>query len=113
MTTRALSLGLQAPPEYTRHDHGGGELRMNWLMPEGVGTGFDAMATGAERLAHLRTLTRGYARSRYFLPVLGQMVSGPQTDVATGQRGRTTGTIVCRVVPATTSTTTASPAAGV
>ncbi|MFJ6900551.1 YaaC family protein [Streptomyces hokutonensis] len=73
VTTRALSLGPEAPPEYTRYNHGGGELRMNWLMPEGVGTGFDGTATGAERLAHLRTLTRGYAGSRYFLPVLGSM----------------------------------------
>lgn len=72
-TNRALTLGPEAPPEYTRYNHGGGELAMNWLMPEGVGTGFDGMATSAERLAHLRTLTRSYAGSRYFLPVLPPM----------------------------------------
>ncbi|MDK1348948.1 YaaC family protein [Streptomyces sp. 378] len=48
-------------------------MTINWLMPEGAGTGFDGMATGPERLAHLRTLTRGYAGGRYFLPVLGSM----------------------------------------
>lgn len=72
-TTRALSLGPEAPPDYTRYNHGGGELTMNWLMPEGVGTGRDGMATGVERLAQLRSMTRGYARGRYFLPVLGSM----------------------------------------
>lgn len=73
VTTGALTRGPDAPPDYTRYQHGGGELRMNWLMPKGVGTGFDGMATGAERVAHLRTMTRGYAGSRYFLPVLGSM----------------------------------------
>ncbi|MFJ9634874.1 YaaC family protein [Streptomyces sp. NPDC101175] len=62
-----------APPDYTRYQHGGGELVMSWLMPEGVGTGFDGNATSAERVAHLRSMTRGYAGSRYFLPVLGSM----------------------------------------
>ncbi|MFJ8540286.1 YaaC family protein [Streptomyces sp. NPDC093591] len=73
VTTGALTGGPEAPPQYTRYNYGGGELVMNWLMPEGVGTGFDGMATAVERLAHLRTLTRGYAGSRYFLPVLGSM----------------------------------------
>ncbi|MET9914419.1 hypothetical protein ABZZ74_48315 [Streptomyces sp. NPDC006476] len=45
-------------------------------MPEGVGTGFDGMATPAEPVAHLRTLTRGYAGSRCCLPVLGSIVAG-------------------------------------
>ncbi|MGW5609540.1 YaaC family protein [Streptomyces sp. NPDC003753] len=72
-TTRTLSLGPEAPPDYRRYDHGGGELTINWQMPQGVGTGFDGMATGAERLAHLRDMTRGYAGDRYFLPVLPPM----------------------------------------
>ncbi|WP_328493496.1 YaaC family protein [Streptomyces sp. NBC_00414] len=67
------NVGEAALPFYVRYDHGGGQLAMNWLMPKGVGTGFDGMATMAERQAHLRTLTRGYAGSRYFLPVLGSM----------------------------------------
>ncbi|MFF0898212.1 YaaC family protein [Streptomyces sp. NPDC003278] len=67
------NVGAAALPNYVRYDHGGGQLSMNWLMPEGVGTGFDGMATMAERQAHLRTMTRGYAGGRYFLPVLGSM----------------------------------------
>ncbi|MFI9630481.1 YaaC family protein [Streptomyces sp. NPDC052042] len=73
VTNRALSQGPAALPDYTRYDHGGGELVMNWLMPQGVGTGFDGMATSAERLAHLRAMTRGYAGERYFLPLLPRM----------------------------------------
>ncbi|MFD4528448.1 YaaC family protein [Streptomyces sp. NPDC058470] len=65
--------GAEALPNYVRYDHGGGQLSMNWLMPEGVGTGFDGMATMAERQAHLRAITRGYAGDRYFLPVLPPM----------------------------------------
>ncbi|MFJ9250355.1 YaaC family protein [Streptomyces sp. NPDC101776] len=67
------NVGEAALPFYVRYDHGGGQLSMNWMMPEGVGTGFNGMATMAERQAHLRTLTRGYAGDRYFLPVLGSM----------------------------------------
>ncbi|MFI1176630.1 YaaC family protein [Streptomyces melanogenes] len=73
MATRGFSLGPQEPPECTRYHCGGGELVMNWLMPEGMGTGLGGMAAGAERLARLRAMTRAYAGSRYFLPVLGSM----------------------------------------
>ncbi|MEU1663879.1 YaaC family protein [Streptomyces sparsogenes] len=73
VTNRALSQGLAALPDYTCYEHGGGELVMNWLMPQGVGTGFDGLATSAERLAHLRAMTRGYAGERYFLPLLPRM----------------------------------------
>ncbi|MFJ4696477.1 YaaC family protein [Streptomyces sp. NPDC088766] len=73
VTTRALSLGSEAPPEYSRYDHGGGEMTINWQMPQGAGTGFDGLATGAERLAHLRAMTRSYRGDRYFLPVLPPM----------------------------------------
>jgi hypothetical protein len=86
VTTGALTRGPEALPDYTRYQHGGGELVMNWLMPEGLGTGFDGMATGAERLAHLRTLTRGYAGSRYFLPGPGLDEAG--TAPADGLVGR-------------------------
>jgi len=65
--------GAAALPNYVRYDHGGGQLSMNWLMPEGVGTGFDGMATMVERQARLRAMTRSYAEDRYFLPVLGAM----------------------------------------
>ncbi|MGW0647323.1 YaaC family protein [Streptomyces umbrinus] len=51
-TTRALTLGSEAPPDFTHYRHGGGELAVNWLMPQGS-------ATGAERLEHLRAMTRG------------------------------------------------------
>ncbi|MFG2402565.1 hypothetical protein [Streptomyces lydicus] len=44
-------------------------MTINWQMPQGAGTGFDGLATGAERTAYLRTMTRGYAGDRYFLPV--------------------------------------------
>ncbi|MCZ4611824.1 YaaC family protein [Streptomyces sp. Lzd4kr] len=71
MTT--LSLGPEPPPDYSRYQYGGGQLVMNWRIPEGTGSGFDRMATSAERQAYLRTLTRGYAGVRYFLPVLGSM----------------------------------------
>ncbi|MEU1502771.1 YaaC family protein [Streptomyces sp. NPDC005732] len=73
VTTHALSLGPEAPPDYRRYDHGGGELTINWQMPQGAGTGFGGNATGAERLAHLRAMTRGYAGDRYFLPVVAPM----------------------------------------
>jgi hypothetical protein len=45
-------------------------------MPQDVGTGLDGLATEAERLAHLRAMTRSYAGDRYFLPVLGSMKRG-------------------------------------
>ncbi|OQQ13133.1 hypothetical protein B0675_39580 [Streptomyces sp. M41(2017)] len=67
------NVGAAALPNYVRYDDAGGQLSMNWMMPEGMGTGFDGMATMAERQAHLRTITRGYAGGRYFLPVLGSM----------------------------------------
>ncbi|MEU9987163.1 YaaC family protein [Streptomyces sp. NPDC048045] len=73
VTTRAPSLGSEAPPEYRRYDHGGGEMAINWQMPQGAGTGFDGLSTGAERLAHLRAMTRSYAGDRYFLPTLPPM----------------------------------------
>ncbi|MFE2078024.1 YaaC family protein [Streptomyces misionensis] len=66
VTTRALNLGAAATPEYTRYDHGGGELVVNWQMPQGS-------ATAAERLEYLLTMTRPYAGQRYFLPVLAPM----------------------------------------
>ncbi|MEW1724726.1 YaaC family protein [Streptomyces sp. NPDC093109] len=61
VTTSALSYG--ALPEYSRYQHGGGELQVNWLMPQ-------KSATSAQRLEYLRAMTRGYSRRRYFLPVL-------------------------------------------
>ncbi|WP_330323479.1 YaaC family protein [Streptomyces pseudovenezuelae] len=73
VTRRALSLGSEAPPEYSRYDRGGGELTINWQMPKGEGGGFDGQATGAERLARLRAMTRSYTGERYFLPVLPSM----------------------------------------
>ncbi|MES4909427.1 MULTISPECIES: YaaC family protein [unclassified Streptomyces] len=66
VTTRAFNLGAEATPEYTRYDHGGGELVVNWEMPQGS-------ATAAERLEYLLTMTRPYAGQRYFLPVLTPM----------------------------------------
>ncbi|MFJ5779872.1 YaaC family protein [Streptomyces sp. NPDC093094] len=66
VTTRAFNLGAAATPEYTRYKHGGGELVINWEMPQGS-------ATAAERLEHLLTMTRPYATQRYFLPVLARM----------------------------------------
>ncbi|MFI8301369.1 YaaC family protein [Streptomyces nigra] len=73
VTTRALTHGSEASPEYTRYNHGGGELTINWQMPQGKGSGFDGLATGAERLAHLRAMTRKHTGDRYFLPVLPPM----------------------------------------
>lgn len=61
--------GPQAPPEYSRRLPGQGEMTINWQMPQGAGTGFDGLATGAERRAYLRAMTRSYAGDRYFLPV--------------------------------------------
>ncbi|MEV5123583.1 YaaC family protein [Streptomyces decoyicus] len=61
--------GPEAPPEYSRRDPGRGEMTINWQMPQGTGTGFDGLATGAERLAYLPAMTRSYAGDRYFLPV--------------------------------------------
>ncbi|MFF4755215.1 YaaC family protein [Streptomyces sp. NPDC002514] len=66
VTTRAFNLGAAATPEYTRYDHGGGELVVNWEMPQGS-------ATAAGRLEYLLTMTRPYAGQRYFLPVLAPM----------------------------------------
>ncbi|WP_030595670.1 YaaC family protein [Streptomyces anulatus] len=66
VTNHALSLGREATPDYTRYDHGGGELVVNWEMPQGS-------ATAAERLEYLLTMTRPYAGQRYFLPVLAPM----------------------------------------
>ncbi|MFJ9026032.1 YaaC family protein [Streptomyces sp. NPDC102259] len=71
VTTGALSLGSEAPPDYGIHNRDRGELTINWLMPPG--SGIDGMATGAERLAHLRAMTRRYRGDRYFLPVLPPM----------------------------------------
>ncbi|AVV46750.1 hypothetical protein C6376_40870 [Streptomyces sp. P3] len=66
VTIRTLSLGPAAPPDYTRYDHGGGELVVNWAMPQGS-------ATAAERRKHLRAMTRGYVGLRFFLPVLSSL----------------------------------------
>lgn len=63
---RTGRLGPDGPPDYTRYPHGGGELRVNWLMPEGS-------ATADERRQHLLGMTRGYAGQRYFLPVITPM----------------------------------------
>nr|WSW49857.1 YaaC family protein [Streptomyces sp. NBC_01001] len=51
------------PPDFTRYDHGGGELRVSWLMPQGH-------ALVEERREHLRGLTRSHGRSRWFLPAI-------------------------------------------
>ncbi|WP_234317162.1 hypothetical protein [Streptomyces sp. NRRL WC-3744] len=59
----ALSLGPQAPPDFTRYRRGGGELVFNWRVSQ-------ESVTTAERQAYLRSITRGYAGGRYFLPVL-------------------------------------------
>jgi hypothetical protein len=56
----------EAPPDYVRHRHGGGELRVKWRMPHGS-------TDGNEFRKRLRAMTRGYAGSRYFLPVLSPM----------------------------------------
>lgn len=66
VTTHALNLGPDAPPDYSRYDNGGGELVVNWEMPQGS-------ATAAQRVEYLRAMTRGYAGSRYFLPILTPM----------------------------------------
>ncbi|MFE4925156.1 YaaC family protein [Streptomyces sp. NPDC056661] len=66
VTTHTLSLGSEAPPDYSRYEHGGGELMVNWEMPQGA-------ATGAEREEYLRAMSRPYAGARYFLPVLSLM----------------------------------------
>lgn len=71
VTSRTLSLGSEAPPDYGTYNRDRGELTINWQMP--LGTGFDGNATGAERLAHLRAMTRSYTGDRYFLPVLPPM----------------------------------------
>lgn len=54
------------PPAFHRYRHGGGELEFHWSMPHGH-------ATAAERRAYLVSLTRPYAGSRYFLPVIAPM----------------------------------------
>lgn len=66
VTTRPLSYGPEAPPEYTHYERGGGELVVNWEMPQGS-------ATASERLDYLLSMTRDYAGQRYFLPVLAPM----------------------------------------
>ncbi|WP_042160599.1 hypothetical protein [Streptomyces lydicamycinicus] len=33
--TRPLNLGSKALPDYARYNHGGGELVVNWEMPQG------------------------------------------------------------------------------
>ncbi|WP_407547410.1 YaaC family protein [Streptomyces sp. Pv4-95] len=62
-------VGPEAPPEYSRRAPDRGEMTINWQMPQGAGTGFDGLATGAGRTAYLRAMTRSYAGDRYFLPV--------------------------------------------
>lgn len=52
-----------APPDFTRYEHGGGELRVSWLMPQG-----DALVE--ERREHLHGLTRSHGLSRWFLPAI-------------------------------------------
>jgi hypothetical protein len=59
-------MGPDAPPAFTRDDHGGGELQVNWRMPQGT-------ATKAEQVEHLRAMTRGYLGLRYFFPVIAPM----------------------------------------
>ncbi|WP_406409338.1 YaaC family protein [Streptomyces sp. NBC_01643] len=67
VTTRTLSLGSEAPPDYGgRYNYGGGELVVNWEMPQGS-------APQDQRLEYLRSMTRGYGGARYFLPVLSPM----------------------------------------
>jgi hypothetical protein len=66
VTTHALRLGSEAPPDYNRHEDGRGGLTVNWQMPHGP-------ATTDERREYLRTITRSYAGERYFLPVLPSM----------------------------------------
>lgn len=71
VTTGALSLGTEAPPDYGIYNRDRGELTINWQMPPG--SGLEGMATADERLAHLRAMTRSYRGDRYFLPVLPPM----------------------------------------
>ncbi|MFD8968171.1 YaaC family protein [Streptomyces sp. NPDC059568] len=51
------------PPDFARYDHGGGELRVSWLMPQGN-------ALVEERREHLRGLSRSHGHSRWFLPAI-------------------------------------------
>ncbi|MFI1956240.1 YaaC family protein [Streptomyces xinghaiensis] len=67
VTTGTLTLSSDAPPDYgSRYKHGGGELVINWEMPQGS-------APQDQRLEYLRAMTRGYAGGRYFLPILPLM----------------------------------------
>ncbi|MFE0778754.1 YaaC family protein [Streptomyces sp. NPDC058861] len=66
VTTKTLSLGSEAPPDYSRHEGGITGLTINWKMPQGP-------ASTTERREHLRGMTRPYAGERYFLPVLSPM----------------------------------------
>lgn len=59
-------IGPEALPDFQRYDHGGGELQVNWCMPQGP-------ATENEQQEHLRALTHGYAGMRYFLPLIAPM----------------------------------------
>lgn len=69
--------GPEALPDYGSYDqYSGGELTINWKMPSGEGTGSRGMPTRAERLEHLRAITRDYAGDRYFVPILGSMQKG-------------------------------------
>lgn len=63
VTTRALELGPQAPPDFARYEEGGGSLQINWDMPQGS-------ATPAERREYLRSMTYGHGGLRYFFPVI-------------------------------------------
>ncbi|MGW1916959.1 YaaC family protein [Streptomyces sp. NPDC002076] len=66
VTTRALTLGPDALPDFTRYAEGGGALQVNWLMPQGS-------ATEAERREHLRAMTHGHGGLRFFFPVIAPM----------------------------------------
>jgi hypothetical protein len=66
VTTRALTLGPGALPDFTRYAEGGGALQVNWLMPQGS-------ATEAERREHLRAMTHGHGGLRFFFPVIAPM----------------------------------------
>ncbi|MEV4968899.1 YaaC family protein [Streptomyces sp. NPDC024062] len=53
----------EGPPNFTRYDHGGGEVDVSWLMPQGP-------AVVEERREHLRGLTRSHGQSHWFLPAI-------------------------------------------
>ncbi|MGH3434075.1 MAG: YaaC family protein, partial [Thermocrispum sp.] len=63
-------------PDFTRYAHGGGELRVSWLVPHGS-------ALPEERREHLRSLTRSHGGpARWFLPALPSIGREPHLLMA-------------------------------